>query len=158
MQIQPFFGAHSKIEVAIAILHQPGRFLMQLRDDIPTIRYPGHWAFFGGHLEPGETPDDGISRELLEEINFVPPNLKLYRSYTDTIATTDSPVIRHVYHAPLKADLSTLILNEGWDMDFLSYSDIRNGEAYSKLAQKICPIGTPHQAILLNFIQDVHLL
>ncbi|NMG61182.1 NUDIX hydrolase, partial [Geitlerinema sp. P-1104] len=39
-------------EVAIAILHQNGRYLMQLRDDIPTIVYPGQWTFFGGTVEP----------------------------------------------------------------------------------------------------------
>ena len=142
-----------RTEVAIAILHQPGHFLMQLRDDIPTIIYPGHWAFFGGHIEPGETPDQGIKRELLEEINYVPPLLRVYRSYTDA-KNTDHPVIRHVYQAPLTVELSALRLNEGADMALLSYADIRKGEAYSTQAQKNCPIGSPHQAILLNFIQD----
>ena len=142
-----------KTEVAIAILHQPGRFLMQLRDDIPTIPYPGHWAFFGGHLERGETPDDGIARELWEEINYVPPHLRLYRSYTDTMVS-GHPVIRYVYQAPLNVPLSALSLNEGWDMAFLSHEDIRKGEAYSAQAQKVCPLGAPHQSFLLNFIQD----
>jgi hypothetical protein len=38
-------------EVAIAIIARKGKFLIQLRDDIPTIVYPGYWALFGGHLE-----------------------------------------------------------------------------------------------------------
>jgi hypothetical protein len=33
------------VEVAIAILYSSDRFLMQLRDNIPGIFYPGHWAF-----------------------------------------------------------------------------------------------------------------
>lgn len=41
------------ISVAIAIIHQDGKYLMQLRDDLPTIAYPGVWGFFGGHIEPG---------------------------------------------------------------------------------------------------------
>jgi len=52
------------IFVALAILEQDGRFLMQLRDDIPTILYPGVWGLFGGHLEAGESPEIGLKREL----------------------------------------------------------------------------------------------
>lgn len=141
------------VEVAIAILHQSDRFLMQLRDDIPTIRYPGHWAFFGGHLDPGENPMDGMKRELREEIAYVPPSLALYRSYTDT-TNPHGPVVRHVYHAPLTVGLAALRLNEGWDMAFLTQTDIRKGEAYSVKAHKNCPLGSPHQALLLQFIQD----
>lgn len=140
-------------EVAIAILHQGDRFLMQLRDDIPSIRLPGHWAFFGGHLEPGESPDVAMRRELEEEIGYVPPNLQLFHSYRDTITPTE-PVIRHIYHAPISVGLSALTLNEGWDMAFLTHDQVRAGEAYSAKAQKKCPLGAPHQAALLQFINE----
>lgn len=33
------------ISVAIAIIYQDGKYLMQLRDDLPTIAYPGVWGF-----------------------------------------------------------------------------------------------------------------
>lgn len=59
--------------VAIAILYRDNKFLMQLRDNIPTIVYPGYWAFFGGHIEPGETPEVAVRREVLEEINYTLP-------------------------------------------------------------------------------------
>jgi hypothetical protein len=42
-------------QVAIAILYRQDQFLLQLRDNIPNIAYPGHWGFFGGHLDPGTT-------------------------------------------------------------------------------------------------------
>ena len=58
------------VEVAIAILPCDGKFLMQLRDNIPTILYPGVWGLFGGHLEAGETPEVAVEREILEEIGF----------------------------------------------------------------------------------------
>ncbi|MGB0278771.1 MAG: NUDIX domain-containing protein, partial [Prochlorococcaceae cyanobacterium] len=43
-------------EVAIAMIECDGRWLLQLRDDTEGILYPGQWALFGGHLDPGETP------------------------------------------------------------------------------------------------------
>ncbi|HLZ67883.1 MAG TPA: NUDIX domain-containing protein [Aliidongia sp.] len=58
-------------EVAAAVLTSwDGRYLLQLRDDKPTIHMPGHWALFGGSLEPGEPPAAGMARELEEELGF----------------------------------------------------------------------------------------
>ena len=42
-----------KPAVALAMLEREGRWLLQLRDDIDSIIYPGHWGLFGGHLDPG---------------------------------------------------------------------------------------------------------
>ena len=53
------------VEVALAMLHRDGRWLMQLRDEIPTIVAPGCWGLFGGHLDPGETPEQALRRELM---------------------------------------------------------------------------------------------
>ena len=60
----------NQVEVAIAILYRDGKFLLQLRDDIPGIAYPGCWALFGGHIEPGEIPEIALKRELQEEIGY----------------------------------------------------------------------------------------
>ena len=60
------------VEVALAMLQREGRWLMQLRDEIPTIVAPGCWGLFGGHLDPGEKPEQALRRELLEEISWEP--------------------------------------------------------------------------------------
>ena len=57
-------------EVALALLERNGRWLMQLRDDVPGIVGPGCWGLFGGHLDPGETAQQALERELLEEIGW----------------------------------------------------------------------------------------
>ena len=44
-----------------------GRVLLQMRDDIEGIIAPGRWCFFGGELDPGETPVEAAARELEEE-------------------------------------------------------------------------------------------
>jgi len=72
------------VEVALAMLHRDGRWLMQLRDEIPTIVAPGCWGLFGGHLDPGETPEQALRRELLEEISWQPPEVEQVMVHTST--------------------------------------------------------------------------
>ena len=56
---------------AAALLVTPdGRYLMQLRDDKPTILLPGHWALFGGTVAAGESAAAAMRRELIEELEF----------------------------------------------------------------------------------------
>ncbi len=134
-------------EVAIAIITQGRYFLMQLRDDLPDIYYPGQWGFFGGHIDPGETPAIAVHRELIEEIGFAAPEIKFFHTYP-------SPrVIRHVFHAPLTVPTSQLILTEGQDFRLLGETEIRQGQCYSSKITQIRTLGKPHQRILLDFIE-----
>ncbi len=135
------------VHVAIAILYQKDKFLMQLRDNIPSIPYPGHWALFGGHIEAGETPDVAVKREILEEIGYTLPPFVQFGCYSD------ERIVRHVFHAPLLVDLNQLVLNEGWDMGLLTPEDIRRGKCYSKNADEVRPLGEMHQQIMLDFIE-----
>jgi 8-oxo-dGTP diphosphatase len=50
-----------------AIIHCPstGTFLFGKRSD--TVNKPGVWNFFGGHIDPDETPHQALLRELAEE-------------------------------------------------------------------------------------------
>jgi 8-oxo-dGTP pyrophosphatase MutT (NUDIX family) len=59
----------SDAAVAILVL-EDGRYVMQLRDDIPGIFYPGHWGCFGGAIDPGESAVAALKRELMEELEF----------------------------------------------------------------------------------------
>ncbi|MFQ4140178.1 NUDIX hydrolase [Nodosilinea sp. PGN35] len=137
----------AKPEVAIAILYQGDRFLLQLRDDIPTIAWPGHWAFFGGHLEPGEHPDTAVSRELEEEIGYIAPQLSRFERLED------AAVVRHVYHGPLVVPVEQLVLTEGLDLGLWSTDDIYRGQRFSARANEERPLGPPHRQILLSFLE-----
>ncbi|MEA5508884.1 NUDIX hydrolase [Crocosphaera sp. UHCC 0190] len=134
--------------VAVAILYQDGHFLMQLRDDIPTILYPGHWGFFGGHLEPNETPEEGVKREIWEEIAYDLQNPTIFDCYADERA------IRHIFHAPLTVPLEQLVLQEGADLELVPPEDIAKGQCYSGKLDKVRPLGPIHQKILLDFLNS----
>ncbi|MFB2878299.1 NUDIX hydrolase [Floridanema aerugineum] len=136
------------VHVAVAILYRNGKYLMQLRDNIPTIVYPGFWAFFGGHIEPDEPPEIAVKRELKEEIGYVPPVLHHFRNYEDP------NVVRHVFHGQLTVELKDLVLGEGWDMGLLTVADIQRGNCYSEIAGEVRPLGDRHQRILLDFVES----
>jgi 8-oxo-dGTP diphosphatase len=135
------------IEVAIAILPYEGKFLMQLRDNIPTILYPGLWGLFGGHIEAGETPEIAVEREVLEEIGYQLKDPKKFGCYSD------DRVIRHIFYAPLTVGLDKLVLTEGWDFGLITPAQIEAGVAYSAIAGEERPLGTVHQQIMLDFME-----
>jgi len=132
-------------EVAIAILYQfptedapQPKLLMQLRDPIPGIAYPGHWGLFGGHLEPNESPEEALRRELLEEIQYDAASLIYMGNYGD------DQVHRHLFQGPLTVSLENLTLLEGWDMALLSWDEIKTGECYSHKAKQVKPVAVSY--------------
>ncbi|MBD2104872.1 NUDIX domain-containing protein [Leptolyngbya sp. FACHB-261] len=141
------------VEVAIACLRydDPQRgdlYLMQLRDDLPNIAWPAHWAFFGGHLEQGENPSVAMRRELLEEIGHAPKQLTLYRS-----DTTSRAVIRHVFQGTLGVSLDQLCLQEGEDMGLFTPQELRSGALFSQKLGRTRKIAQPHLEILLEILE-----
>ncbi|HET7410459.1 MAG TPA: NUDIX domain-containing protein [Paracoccaceae bacterium] len=58
--------------VAALMVTPDGRYLMQHRDDLPGIFFPGFWGCFGGAIEPGESPRDALLREIFEELAYSP--------------------------------------------------------------------------------------
>ena len=54
------------IEVVAAIIHQGGKILATQRG---YGDYKGWWEFPGGKMEPGETQEQAIRREIAEELN-----------------------------------------------------------------------------------------
>ncbi len=113
------------LEVALAMLQREGRWLMQLRDEIPSIVAPGCWGLFGGHLDPGERPEQALRRELLEEINWQPPVLELVMVHHIHRRTA------HVFHAELSVPLEQLQLLEGQDMALISADELLAGSIWS---------------------------
>jgi 8-oxo-dGTP pyrophosphatase MutT (NUDIX family) len=95
----------------LEILHREGRVLLQHRDDDPAIRYPGLWSLFSGHVEDGETPEQGARREIEEELGLAleGPLRLAYHGEDDTRE-------RFIYEAALPVAPEALSLREGQGM------------------------------------------
>jgi len=52
------------------VVSPDGELLLKLRDNNPNIPHPDKWGLLGGVGELGETPDQTLGRELLEEANI----------------------------------------------------------------------------------------
>ena len=57
------------VQVVAAIIERRGRFLICRRK--PEQSHPLQWEFPGGKVEPGETPELALARELEEELGIV---------------------------------------------------------------------------------------
>lgn len=98
------------------LVDEHGRYLMQLRDDIPGILNPGAWGMFGGHVEPGEEPLAAMARELEEEIGFVPADLRPYRTLRMPLDRGGASILAeiHVFEGSIEASrVPHLVQTEG---------------------------------------------
>jgi 8-oxo-dGTP pyrophosphatase MutT (NUDIX family) len=112
--------------VAAIITVEDGRYLMQLRDDIPGIFYPGHWGCFGGAVGPGETGFAALQRELAEE-------LEMQAIHADEFITLDfdlhklgqSRCYRTYYEIKATAaQVSRCVLHEGAEMRLFAPAEL----------------------------------
>jgi len=57
------------IRVVGAVFHDGERFLACRKR--PGKPLEGHWEFPGGKIEPGESPEQALAREIREELNLI---------------------------------------------------------------------------------------
>jgi 8-oxo-dGTP diphosphatase len=68
---RPREGGRERAEVAVAVgvlIAPDGSFLLTSRPEGKV--YAGYWEFPGGKVEPGETVEQALRRELMEEIGI----------------------------------------------------------------------------------------
>ncbi|MEX2461117.1 MAG: (deoxy)nucleoside triphosphate pyrophosphohydrolase [Paenibacillaceae bacterium] len=59
-----------KVDVVGAVIHnEANEILCALRSQ--SMSLPGHWEFPGGKIEPNETPEESLIREIQEELNCI---------------------------------------------------------------------------------------
>jgi 8-oxo-dGTP pyrophosphatase MutT (NUDIX family) len=113
--------------VAAVILIE-GRYLLQLRDAKRGIFFPAHWGCFGGALDPGESVEQALTRELEEELSAKIP-ADAVRFFSRFEFGLDfaclKPIWRIFYEIEFsEAQMAGLSLGEGSDMRLFPASAI----------------------------------
>lgn len=83
-------------EIVNGLLVRGGLILLAKRSPRRKA-YPGTWSFPGGHLEPAETPEAGLVRELREELGVTPTTCLRLGLLADPNAGAEDPITYHLY-------------------------------------------------------------
>ena len=123
-----YLAAHrpERQDAAAIIFTADGRYLMQLRDDKPGLRAPGHWGLFGGGVEAGETPREALVRELEEELEFRASDAVWFAETFVAVPQFNVEATHKVFFSLLIApqDLGDMRQHEGAGMALMTVEEI----------------------------------
>ena len=107
---------------SIIFHNQFNQVLLVLRDDLPSIPWPGMWDLPGGHIEEDETAQECIAREMLEEIEIHVEGCRLFAVYEFSDRT------EYVFAEPADFDPEAVILHEGQMLRWFSRAEAEQAE------------------------------
>jgi 8-oxo-dGTP diphosphatase len=76
------------------------------------------WGSFGGEIEPYETPEQALLRELDEELGWQPSRYAFVNAYA--VQEDGHDLLVYVYAALVDVPESSLVLGEGQGMGFFA--------------------------------------
>ena len=110
--------------VLFVLRDNEGRILLQKRDN-RAPKYPGMWGFFGGSIEEGESPEQALRREALEELSLKNVKFRFFGRYK--IKESDGLNEKFLFVALLDVPLGHLRKNqkEGETLGMFSFDDLK---------------------------------
>jgi 8-oxo-dGTP diphosphatase len=107
---------------SIIFINDDHQVLLFLRDNIPTIPFPNMWDVPGGHVEPDETPESCIVREMKEEMELELKDFSLFSimEFPDRIEYT--------FWKKSNLDIGSIILHEGQRLKWFDRNEIEKTE------------------------------
>ena len=128
-----FFLAEGRLRpadaaAALIVVGSDGHYLMQLRDQKAGIFYPGHWGLFGGAIDPGESPEISLRRELEEELRLRVSGLRYFTEFAFDFGFCGcGRLVRRFYEVQVpESSLQGLVLGEGADMRAFTARELLN--------------------------------
>ena len=106
--------------VAKAILLERNNFILQLRDNKPSVETPGVWSLFGENLKKNEDPQEAMLREIEEELCVKVKDICFLWDWEDG---------QKVHHKIYEADITSLWgrhqLTEGQATDSFNWDQLK---------------------------------
>jgi len=79
-----------------ALLKREGRILLEWRPEDAAVT-PGVWDSPGGHVEPGETPEETLRREMREELGIEIARPTFHVMLSETESKTGRFYVHHIH-------------------------------------------------------------
>jgi len=106
--------------ISAIILDSDGRILLQKRDAIRGIYFPGYWGLFGGAIE---SPENAIKRKLAEELGVVYEHWESFLNFSFMCPEFDHITHNRIcYTGVLAETMGRFKLSEGQGCEFF-YAD-----------------------------------
>ncbi|MCX6645221.1 MAG: NUDIX domain-containing protein [bacterium] len=110
------------LSVKIAIKDNDGRYLFLRRSQTSTWN-PGRWEFPGGKLQPGETFQEAIHREVGEETGFEIELIRMLGAVEDE--TNGFRIVHLIMEGKIESG-DVVISSEHDKFEWVKWSDIDN--------------------------------
>lgn len=99
-----------KRRTAFVLFYNKNKILLQERGDYS--KYGEEYAFFGGGIEEGETPEEALIREIKEELGIEIKNFKLFKKDIIDIKEIGGKIERNFFISSL-IDVNNIKVKEG---------------------------------------------
>jgi 8-oxo-dGTP diphosphatase len=122
------------IGAGIILLNRNNEVLLLLRDNKIDIPYPNMWDIPGGKVEEGESPEQALRREMMEEMSIKNlGEIKLFKIFTSENLTDN------IFWKRLDLNLREIELNEGQVLGYFDLKKIQETELafnYNKVLEE----------------------
>jgi 8-oxo-dGTP diphosphatase len=111
-----------KRRVAVIIFYDEKKKIL-LQDRHSIRKFGEEWGFFGGGIEDGETPQEAVVRETLEELDYPLVTCAFLKEIH--YVTNDFDVTMYAFIAPLEDKLKKFHQKEGVGMKLFSIAQAK---------------------------------